>query len=506
MSLKSKVIKNTSISAISNSVSMLFGFILLPFVIHRMGADAYGLVGFARTFSVTGAAGMFDLGVKQTVVKFVAQYKAQNNQRDLNALLATAFLIMLALAVLLSGIGIWLSGYLSRHLAVPQDHQSWFQLALIVTFLTYLFEFPGLVFDGALQGLQRFDHLKSMDVLRTAGQTLATMALVACDRGFFSLVLISSIFSVFQVSAYAFLTYKNLPGFKIRAVRLSKSSLQDILKFNKHLISAQISSFLGNHAEKVLITLLMPPTFMTMYEVLIKLPRFIRSSLSFMGAAILPAASEASVSADGQRERKLFEVGLRFNLMVLGPVLGCAIVMAPEFIQLWVGDAYLSLVPMLRVMLAINLINPYAGYGWTLLLGMNRRVHYIPIMQWITTCFKIIIVAFLMPKFQFWAIVLAYGAFVLMLPVSLTVFSYEFHIKLRTLATDFLKIAGIAFAPGLLVMTCHDSLSQLTMTHLIIGGIIWGVFSWALYFRFILDGSGRNILKQILPRFASKTT
>ena len=80
MSIKRKIIRNTTVSAVAHVIISIIGFALLPFMVVRLGAVEYGLIGFAKVFSVLGVMGVFDFGLRTAITKFVAQYKVENKE------------------------------------------------------------------------------------------------------------------------------------------------------------------------------------------------------------------------------------------------------------------------------------------------------------------------------------------------------------------------------------------------------------------------------------------
>jgi O-antigen/teichoic acid export membrane protein len=54
-------------------VSTLAGFIALPIVVRGLGADAYGLWVLVAAF--TGYLGMLDMGLGQTVIRYISFYR-----------------------------------------------------------------------------------------------------------------------------------------------------------------------------------------------------------------------------------------------------------------------------------------------------------------------------------------------------------------------------------------------------------------------------------------------
>ncbi|PYX34646.1 MAG: hypothetical protein DMG81_19670, partial [Acidobacteria bacterium] len=71
---KTEIIKNVGSSWFSLGVSVLVGIFLSPFILHRLGDTAFGI--WVLIFSVTGYYGLFDLGIRSSVIRYVSTYTA----------------------------------------------------------------------------------------------------------------------------------------------------------------------------------------------------------------------------------------------------------------------------------------------------------------------------------------------------------------------------------------------------------------------------------------------
>src|SRR5258708_37438775 len=74
-----QIVKNVSSSWIALGTNVLVGIFLTPFILHRLGDAAYGI--WVLIFSITGYYGLFDLGIRSSLVRYVARAKASG---DLN--------------------------------------------------------------------------------------------------------------------------------------------------------------------------------------------------------------------------------------------------------------------------------------------------------------------------------------------------------------------------------------------------------------------------------------
>jgi len=95
---KLAVLKNVGSSWSSLGANILVGVFLSPYIVHRLGDEAYGV--WVLIFSLTGYYGLFDLGIRSSIVRYVAKYSATEEQEQLTRLINTAVFSYGAIGIL----------------------------------------------------------------------------------------------------------------------------------------------------------------------------------------------------------------------------------------------------------------------------------------------------------------------------------------------------------------------------------------------------------------------
>src|SRR5277367_545915 len=85
---KRQIFRNVASSWFSLGVNILIGIFLSPFIVHRLGDAAFGI--WVLIFSVTGYYGLFDLGIRSSIIRYVSKYTATGDQEKLRQFVSTA--------------------------------------------------------------------------------------------------------------------------------------------------------------------------------------------------------------------------------------------------------------------------------------------------------------------------------------------------------------------------------------------------------------------------------
>src|SRR5262245_53174193 len=170
-------------------ITMLVGFVLAPFLLHRLGQSLYGLWLLIASF--TSYFGLLDLGVRGSVGRAVAFHRARGDQEGVNATLNTA-LAVLSGAGLIALLGtLALVPFFPQLFEIPEGSRADAQWALLLVGLNLALWLPLNVFDATLWAYRRFDLLNAVDIPAVLLRGALTFVLIGNGHGLVSLAVIN---------------------------------------------------------------------------------------------------------------------------------------------------------------------------------------------------------------------------------------------------------------------------------------------------------------------------
>src|ERR1700730_15716486 len=98
MEIRRSVARNVIWNWAGMVVGLAVGVVVMPFLIHRLGQESYGL--WILIGSLTNYFRLLDLGVRGSVGRYVAFYKAKHDRDGVNRTLSTATVILAGVAIL----------------------------------------------------------------------------------------------------------------------------------------------------------------------------------------------------------------------------------------------------------------------------------------------------------------------------------------------------------------------------------------------------------------------
>ena len=151
---KVAIFKNVGSSWFSLGLNIVVGIFLSPFILHHLGDDAFGL--WVLIFSITGYYGLFDLGIRSSIIRYVAKYSAIAQNDELNRLINTAFFTYSGIGAVAILFTITASFYVGNIFRISGNSLHTARLLFLMVGTAVALGFPLGIFGGILEGLQRF--------------------------------------------------------------------------------------------------------------------------------------------------------------------------------------------------------------------------------------------------------------------------------------------------------------------------------------------------------------
>jgi O-antigen/teichoic acid export membrane protein len=336
---KIQIVKNVGSSWFALGVNILVGIFLSPFILHRLGDTAFGI--WVLIFSVTGYYGIFDFGIRSSIIRYVSKFTATRDVDEVNRLINTAIFTYTAIGA--ASILVTLVGclYVDRWFHVVPGFQSTARWLLLLVGVSVALSFPLGVFGGMLEGLQRFYVLNWTNTVSSLlrvvlivyflkrGYGLLTAALItvgvplvaAVVRVFVALWALPVTFSWKYVDRDAFRHMANYSGVTFMIIVASRLRFKtDALVIGKFLGAAAITYFYAGS----------------------RLVDYAGEVVSSLAQIFVPMSSQSDAAGNMDRLRKIFVAGNRACAFTTLPMTAVFIILGKSIIEVWLGKKYVA--------------------------------------------------------------------------------------------------------------------------------------------------------------------
>ena len=451
-----RLFNNGIINLLNFGTNIIINLALTPFFIHQLGADAYGLWLFVVSLSVTkGALGFFDLGVSSALIKFIAEYEAvgahQKEYEATSAALLVQSLIGGLSALGLVCIGAFASTWLAQLFNIPSALVPSLPPLLYILAAQVWLEFIGYNLSAVLEGWQRYDITRALNILRLVVFTVLVVILLQRGAGVLGLSIATLISeAVRQLGHYLCLRHIR-PDFRLTH-HISWEVLRDMFSLSSRAILATVLDTIYTQMDKIIISIWLSTTLLTFYDISARLHLFVFALTTIIGPFVVPMASALGAQSKEDELGLLFIRTTRYSALLTAPTALIVITLAEPLTRFWVGEAYLTTVPATRWFISYLLLWPLMRIGLNMLIGLNK-MNQVLIIQAIGTivnlCASLLFVSSFGVIGVIWGTVI--GHVVSFVP-ALFIFKQAFHLSWAELRQDVLmRVYPFALVSAVLV-------------------------------------------------------
>ena len=248
----SRLLRNVSAEAGARVLYLATRFFIPPFVLARIGMEAYGLYG--TVFILVAYFGVSAIGFSNAYVKYVAQYAASGETDRANRLLSSGLTIMSGLSLFGFGMLILAWPWVAAWMKVPAAMAS---EARFLTFLITGVFFAYLAFSvyrDVLTGLQEIALIQKVWIVSFVVETALIFGLVGAGFGLRGLGLAFFARTAVDLISQWWLSTHRVPWLRIRFVKPDRESLRLLAGFGGIVqVNCLVAIFLGS-VERVIAT------------------------------------------------------------------------------------------------------------------------------------------------------------------------------------------------------------------------------------------------------------
>lgn len=205
---------------------MLSGLLVMPYLIQTLGTATYGL--WILIGALTGYFGVLDLGISAALGRLVAIHQARREVEQVNAVMSTAFGLMLVVFVVVCIATAVAVVVFPRLFDVPSSHALDVRYALIIVGLNLALSFPTSIYSGFLWGIERFDLQNAVEIPMLALRTVLSVTVVSATFPLISLGAIVLSINMLSAVLKMALCYRLVPELSVSLRDIQRGRIREI--------------------------------------------------------------------------------------------------------------------------------------------------------------------------------------------------------------------------------------------------------------------------------------
>ncbi|RZJ65409.1 MAG: polysaccharide biosynthesis protein [Flavobacterium sp.] len=335
----SQLKKGAALSYVTIILTNAVGLLLTPFIIRCLGNSEYGL--YTLIGSLIGYISVLDLGLNNTIIRFVSKYRAKQDKQGENNFLATVMIIyaVISMAIVIIGVGLYfnLDSFFDK--LTPQELIK-AKIMFGILIFNLAITLPGGAFTAISSAYEHFVFPRAMNIVKYIVRSIMVVGLLLWGGDSVALVVLDTIVNVVAIGINVYYVVKVLKArFALR--HFEKSLVREIFRYSIWIfIFAMVGQFQWQSGQLIL-GKISGPIAVGIYGVGILLGTYYGAFSTAISGVFLPRATKMTVlEASGAELTDMMTRIGRFSLIALLMIFGGFLIFGQQFVNLWVGEHY----------------------------------------------------------------------------------------------------------------------------------------------------------------------
>jgi O-antigen/teichoic acid export membrane protein len=369
---KQTLVKNAATNWLAIGLNIVIFFFLTPFVINKIGQEAYGI--WVLIISITTFMQLMDFGMAGALRRFISHYEAIKDTLEIENIISNITVVYFIIC----------------------------SVSIIITILLYLFALPNLDISNELIGPASFTFLiVGFDISLLLFFNLFSGTIFALQRfdlnnyGQIAVVLIrSSIFVVLLENGYGLqmmavtiigvnilnhiykviIVYKIYPDFKINLSLINKKQLKKLSSFSTIGFLTSISNVGLQQMPLIIIGAVLGAIPVTYYVIAQSLVGYVQQMIGAVSGVTGPVISRFNSLGERDKVKSFLIDGQRYIAILTFWVCGGLLVFGENFLTLWLGDDFAEKsMPSLSVLSVAIALSLPQNIAHNVLFNINKH-------------------------------------------------------------------------------------------------------------------------------------
>ncbi len=406
----SQLKKGAILSYVTIFLTNIVGLLLTPFIIKSLGQSEYGLYILLGSF--VGYISLLDFGLSNTIVRFVAKYRANKDEDGEKNFLATVFLIYIVISffvLILGSLAYFNVEAIFGSSLTPEELEK-AKILMLLLVLNMTITLPGQAFTGICSGYEKFVFPRLVNIIRYVIRSILVVAILLYGGKSISIVAIDTSLNILIIFVNMYYVLKVMKV-KIKWITFDKELIHTIFSYSVWIFVFAMIGQLFWKSGQMILGVTISTEAVAIFAIGIVLSGYFGAFAGAINSVFLPKATFMIEEKSSRKELTdmFIKVG-RILTFLLIFIWAEFILFGQDFIELWVGieykDSYLISVVIMTAYI-LPLVQNFANS----LIEATGKFKFKAKVYFITISLGILLGGVLSPYYGYWAITWSYSVF-----------------------------------------------------------------------------------------------
>lgn len=410
-----KAVKGTLTILFISFLAALLGYLVRLVLARGLSKDDYGL--FYAVFSFFAFLIIFkDLGLNQTLTKFVSDFLHKKDYSGMKSVIASVFAIQFTISTLIAIIAIIFSDQLALHFFhIPSA-------SIVIKFLAVMFMLMPLenVFTYSFQAFQKMNYYAGIGLFRM----LFLFGLIALfiKMGFGIIAPSLSYIFVYLIVPMICVPFflRLFPGFFKVKLNITPELVKALIKFGLPVITSMFGFMIMGYTDTLMLTYFKGVKDVALYQVASPTASLSLYLSYALAAVFLPLSAELWIKGHKEKLKQAMELLYKYTFIVVIPIAFILLMFPKLIIKILFGAAYTDASIAMQILAVGAIFYTIGNINGTVLAGIGKPGENTRIILF-AALFNLIINSIFIPRYGIlgaagttcasWFIVFAFTSF-----------------------------------------------------------------------------------------------
>jgi O-antigen/teichoic acid export membrane protein len=366
-----RVLRNVVSNYLRYFLAGVIGFVLTPIMVHLLGDGSYGL--WVAVFSLTGYFGLFDQGIRPSLVRYVSRDHTRGDYEGVSRTLSSAIALYTCVGLLAMAVTAAAAANVHHFMKLTPDEVAAARRLVWIAGVSVAIGFPLGVFGAALSGLQRYDVANAIGLGVTLVRAVAFVVVLRLGGGLEGLAWVSLAMNVVGHLLSWWWVRRLLPQAVLSRGGIRRETLERIASYSGYAFLGALANSITFQTDALVIAGFLGAAYVTPFALAAGLVEHARTLVYSATFVLSPTASELETRGESQRLHDMVVAGSKYSVLVSWPVLFALVLFGDALLRAWVGDAHAGAAVLLTVLALPNLIALPQAAASSALYGVSRH-------------------------------------------------------------------------------------------------------------------------------------
>lgn len=499
-SVVGQLVKNLITSYAGMVLGILITFFFTPYFIKALGKERYGI--WTLLFSIINYMEVVDLGMRQSIVRFISKYYAVKDWVQLNKVFSSSVRIYAGIGLIfLVATFIVVFGFLDSF-KIPEQYNTIAEWTLIILGFSTALNFIQLPFSS-LGPFHRFDISFYINFGTKVLQTIGMVVLLELDMGLISMAVLVLILQLLSRLLMSLVRRRLFPEVRFSLTLVDNTTTKEMFSYAFYSFLVAATWIIGYQSDNIIIGRFISVEAVAIYSVASQLIMQLRTSIYAISTPIVPTISHFEAENNFGRIISLYSKSTRYLYYLSAFFAVGMILLGGPFIHLWVKGGFEESVTILHILIIPTAIAIPQTIATSVLYGISRHKLAVYLLG-AEAISKIVLSSVLAQSMGIVGV--AIGTIVPQLLIYTILYPIFFYKAIKAPVGDFyremtrsMSLAVIFTLPvGIAFVEIEP---PTTWTHLFIGAGLMGVSMLVGLWLTVLKSDDKEAIRKRLPAF-----